>query len=135
MFLWTILNKSESDLVRKCLTAQIINPVRNDLATTFNEDLRKCGIALTMYEISKMKKSKFRKIVNCQIREIAKDYLINLKSKHSKLDGISDSYGQEKYLFSSNMSTEEKQVLFKFRTRMIDVKSNFKNQHGSNRGA
>ena len=64
MFLWTILNKSESDLVRKCLTAQINNPVKNDLATTFSEDLEKCGITLTMSEISKMRKSKFRKIVN-----------------------------------------------------------------------
>ena len=132
MFLWTILNKSESDLVRKCLTAQLMNPVKNDLATTFCKDLEICGITLTMYEISKMKKSKFRKIVNCQIRKIAEEYLINLKSKHSKLNGICDSYGTEKYLFSSSISIEEKQVLFKFRTRMVEVKSNFKNQYGPN---
>ena len=130
MFLWTILNKSESDLTRKCLTAQFMNPVKNDLATTFTKDMETCGITLTMNEIANMKKSKFRKIVQCQIRELAKDYLINLKSKHSKLDRIGDTYG--KYLFSSNITTEEKQVLFRFRTRMVEVKSNFKNQHGCN---
>ena len=111
MFLWTILQKSESDLVRKCLTAQQINPVKNDLATTFANDLERCSITLTMSDISKMKKSKFRKLVNTQIRNLAKEYLINLKMKHSKLDQISDSYRTEKYLESSNISTEEKQIL------------------------
>ena len=79
-----------------------------------------------------MKKSKFRKLVNTQIRNLAKEYLINLKMKHSKLDQISDSYRTEKYLESSSITTEEKQTLFKFRTRMVDVKCNFKNQHGLN---
>ena len=128
MFLWTILQKSESDLVKKCLNAQLISPAKNDLATTFKNDLEKCGITLTMIEISKMKKSKFRKIVNSQIRELAKEHLVNLKMKHSKLENISDCYRMEKYLTSSCISTDEKQTLFKFRTRMIEVKSNFKYQ-------
>ena len=128
MFLWTILQKSESDLVKKCLTAQLISPAKNDLATTFKNDLENCGITLTMSEISQIKKAEFRKIVNSQIRELAKEYLINLKKKHSKLDGISDCFRIEKYLTSSSISTEEKQTLFKFRTRMVEVKSNFKYQ-------
>ena len=132
MFLWTILQKNESDLVRKCLIAQQINPVKDDLATTFANDLELCGITLTMTEISRMKKPKFRKLVNTQIRNMAKEYLINLKMKHSKMDQISDSYRIENYLKSSNISTEEKITLFKFRTRMIDVKCNFKNQYGEN---
>ena len=132
MFLWTILQKSESDLVRKCLIAQQINPVKNDLATTFANDLELCGITLTMSDISRIKKSKFRKLVNTQIRNIAKEYLINLKMKHSKLDQISNLYRIENYLKSSNISTEEKITLFKFRTRMVDVKCNFKNQYGGN---
>ena len=132
MFLWTILQKSESDLVRKCLMAQQINPVKNDLATTFQNDLEMCNITLTMSDISKTKKSKFRKLVNTQIRCLANEYLLNLKRKHSKLDQVSDTYSLEKYLKSSNISTEEKQTLFRFRTRMADVKCNFKNQYGRN---
>ena len=31
-----------------------------------------------------------------------------------------------------NLSTEEKQILFKLRTRMVDVKFNFKTQFGQN---
>ena len=92
MFLWTILQKSESDLVRKCLIAQQINPVKDDLATTFANDLELYGITLTMADISWMQKSYFRKLVNTQIKNLAKEYMIILKMKHSKLDQISDSY-------------------------------------------
>ena len=132
MFLWTILSKSESDLTRKCLSAQQLNPARNDLAVTFQNDLDKCGITLTMAEISTLKKSTFRKLVNKQLREVAREYLLNMKDKHSKLNKISDKYSFESYLSSTNISTEEKQTLFKFRTRMVEVKSNFKTQYGQN---
>ena len=132
MFLWSILNKSESDLVRKCLAAQQLNPVKNDLITTFEQDLEMCGITLTMTEISNMKKTTFRKIVDTHLREVARAYLLKLKNKHSKLNSLSDSYKLEPYLSSVKLSTEEKQTLFKLRTRMVDVKSNFKMQYGQN---
>ena len=71
-------------------------------------------------------------MVNTKLRDVARIYLLNLKSKHTKLNDISDSYKLEEYLSSTNLSTEEKQTLFKFRTRMVDVKSNFKMQYGQN---
>ena len=132
MFLWTILQKSESDLTRKCLSAQQLNPVRNDLATTFQNDLEMCGITLGMTEISNMKKATFRRLVNTQIKELAREYLVNMKNNHTKMNKISDSYIFEPYLLSTNISTEEKQTLFKFRTRMVEVKSNFKAKYGQN---
>ena len=91
-----------------------------------------CGITLTMIEISNMKKTTFRKIVNTHLREVARAYLLKLKNKHSKLNSLSDSYKLEPYLSSVKLSTEEKQTLFKLRTRMVDVKSNFKMQYGQN---
>ena len=126
MFYWTILQKSESELVRKVLIAQQLNPVKNDLCLQFEDDLKRCGIALTMSEISIMKKHKFRKIVNSQLREVARDYLITLKTKHTKLFNLSNDYRLEKYLSSEKLSTAEKQTLFKLKTRMVEVKSNFK---------
>ena len=129
MFYWTILQKSESELVRKVLIAQQLNPVKNDLCLQFEDDLKRCGIALTMSEISIMKKHKFRKIVNSQLREVARDYLITLKTKHTKLFNLSNDYRLEKYLSSEKLSTAEKQTLFKLKTRMVEVKSNFKTHH------
>ena len=79
-----------------------------------------------MSEISKMRKTTLKKLVNTKPRDVAKLYLLNLKNKHTKLNNIGDIYKLELYLSSTNLSTEEKQTLLKFRTRMVDVKSNFK---------
>ena len=56
MFYWSILQKSESELIRRFLTAQELNPVKNDICIQFKNDLKTCGINLTSSEISKMKK-------------------------------------------------------------------------------
>ena len=125
MFYWSILQKSETELIRRFLTAQELNPVKNDICIQFKDDLKTCGINLTSSEISKMNKCKFKKLVYNQLQEFAREYIISLKQKHSKLDNIRNTYTLEPYLTSSNITTEEKQTLFKLRTRMIEVKDNF----------
>ena len=130
MFYWSILQKSESELVRRFLTAQELNPVKNDLCLQFKDDLNTCKITLTSTEISKMKKSGFKKLVYTQLREVLKEFLLSQKRKHSKLDALQDTYMLDPYLVSNSLTTEEKQTLFKLKTRMIDVKSNFKFLYG-----
>ena len=51
-----------------------------------------------------MKKTTFRKVVNTQLREVAMDYLLKLKTKHSKLSSIGDNYKLEPYLSSVKLS-------------------------------
>ena len=80
MFLWCILQKSESELVPNFLSAQQMNPVKNDLCLQFDSDLKECGIAITMSETANMKQLKFRKIVNTQLRIVATEYLLTLKA-------------------------------------------------------
>ena len=77
-------------------------------------------------------KNKFRKLVYSQLREVAKDFLTTLKEKHSKLDQRTNEYKLDIYLCSNKISTEDKQNLFRMRTRMVDVRSNFKTQYGQN---
>ena len=130
MFYWNILQKNETELVRKVYEIQRLNPAKNDICLQFEADLKMCDIQLTNSEISKMKKMKFKKLLNNKLREVAKDYLIRKKSTHSKLLGMNNSYKLQGYISSSNLSVEIKQLLYKFRTRMVSVKSNFKSQFG-----
>ena len=130
MFLWSILHKNENELIYKVFDAQKLNPTKNDICLQFQEDLDICEISLSMDEISKMKKYKFRKIVNTQIREVARDYLLSLKSSHSKLDDLKSDYKLENYLTSDNLTTQQKQLLFMLQTRMVDVKVNFSEKNG-----
>ena len=61
------------------------------------------------------------------VRDAAQEYLLELKSKHSKLNNIENSYRMKTYLTSENLSHEEKLLLFKLRTRTFDCKTNYKN--------
>ena len=115
MFYWNILQK----------------PDNNDWCLNIEEDLKMCNIILSEQEISAMKKQKFKNLVNRNIREASRKHLIELKNKHSKSSGLSDDYRMQEYLTSSELNTDEKQLLFHLRIRTYDCKSNFKSQYGS----
>ena len=123
MFYWSILQKSESELVRKFLTAQELNPVKNDLCLQFKDDLNTCEITLSSTEISKMKKWRFKKLVYTQLREVSREYLLSQKRKHSKLDALQDTYKLATYLVSNSLTTQEKQIKNNFKSPYLQVLS------------
>ena len=56
-------------------------------------------------------------------------YLNNLKTKHSKSDSfVCTEVEIAEYISTPRMDTKKKELLFKLRSRTLDVKQNFKNQ-------
>ena len=86
-------------------------------------------------KISRMKKEKFRKIVSQKMRELSHSSLLAEKDgkEMSKLSGLSSHYGLKDYLETERLTTEEKQLLFNLRTRMTNVRTNYRRKYGSNR--
>ena len=78
-----------------------------------------------------MKKNKFKSIVTSSIFNVARQYLISLKNKHTKSEHLSTSDKIQDYLTTSQLTTEEKQLLFQLRTRSFDCKANFRNLHNN----
>ena len=112
------------------LHTQQLSPVKNDWCLQVAADLKLCGIALTEAEISKMSKNSFKNLVRIKVTKLAREYLSDLKAKHSKSAGLSLNFEKmQDYLFTDVLSTEEKQLLFKFRTRTYPCKTNFRNQY------
>ena len=57
-------------------------------------------------------------------------HLNDLKRKHSKSAKLRcDDLKQAEYIKSKKFTLREKKLLFKLRSRTLDVKQNFKNQH------
>ena len=125
MYLWTILQKSDDELVAKVYMAQKLFPVKDDFIYKIKEDMEDIGLNLEDEDIKNMKKTKFKNLVNCKIREPAHSYLIQKKENLSKLKNLSYDYQLKEYLTTNRLSTSEKQLLLKLRTRMIPVKCNF----------
>ena len=90
------------------------------------------NINLSDTEITKMKKEQFKSTVKQAIREQARKYLIDLKHSHSKSKYLSERFIMQLYLRSHELSLQEKQLLFKFRTYTYECKANFRDKFSSN---
>ena len=113
----------------RCIVFQTqkLSPVKNDWCLQIKDDLRYCNINLSESEIRAMSKNRFKAIVTNNIFEVASQYLISLKSKHTKSEGLSANDKIQDYLITSQLTTEEKQLLFQLRTRSYDCKANYRN--------
>ena len=93
--------------------------------------IRKCGIEGCQYkanEISNMKKDLFKKILRKKIKDLFFYYLQNIKNGHSKVQQIvSKSLKMQDYLTQFEM--KDAQLLFKLRSRMIDVRANLRSYY------
>ena len=93
-------------------------------------DLKFFNIHLTDQEIKVLSKNKFKSIVKEKVQAKAFIYLQSIKESHTKVKDL--TYIKNKvqpYILNEKLTTKEKQLLFKLRTHMIDVKENFKGQY------
>ena len=132
MFLWNILQKNDDELVRKVFNAQKMFPVKDDFIHQIKEDLEDIGMEFDEQVIMQIKKHKFKMIVNDKIRVASHSYLLQKKERLSKLDNLSSDYFMKDYLTTDRLSTDEKQLLFNLRTRMIPVKCNYESMYKDN---
>ena len=81
-------------------------------------------------KIETMKKSHFKKVVKEKIAVEAFNFLMKKKETHSKLDNIHyDKLQIQSFLKSnSGLDNHKKYLLIKLRTRMTDMKNNYKNK-------
>ena len=127
-YLHHLLTRDSEELINKVYNAQKRKMGKNDWAETVNGDLKE--VKLDENSIMNLKKYQFKKIVKKKINEAAFHYLSNIQSTHSKVKDISYSKLEiQTYFLESKFSTKEKQLLFKLRTRMTNVKANFKSQY------
>ena len=79
-----------------------------------------------------MNKRQFKKWVKSKVRNAAYNYLIKEKNsdKNKKIQHIQyKKLETQKYLKSSIFSNSNIEILFKLRSRTIDLKSNFKTKY------
>ena len=129
-FLHYILNESETSLLRQFLEAQVLSPVRGDWVLTVRKDLEELGMELSFEEITVISKVQFKELVKAKVHEKAFTYLTKAKETHSKVKSLQHSKLQlQPYLRSGNRLTiVEKQFTVAARTRMLDLRTNFKTE-------
>ena len=128
MYLHHILNRSSTELIRKIYEAQKRAPVKDDWVELVEQDLR--DLEINMENLKSVKKHKFKKIVREKILQKSFLYLKGISDNQSKLSFISyKKLRTQNYLISTKFTNKEKELLIKLRTRMLDVKDNFKQKY------
>ena len=125
MYYWTLLNKDDSELAKKVLFTQQSLSCKNDWVLQLKTDLNDCRITLSEEEIKCMKKEKFKSIVKKQVKTLAQEYLLGLRSKHSKSENLLHTNSMKEYLKTDKITVSEKKLLFAMKTRATNVKTNF----------
>jgi hypothetical protein len=111
MYLWSILHQPEDELVSKVYNAQKMFPVKDDWYFIIKNDFDVLGMEFDEENIRKIKKEKFKKMVD---------------------ENLSNEFSMKQYLTTDRLTLVEKQLLFSLRTRMFQVKCNFRNGNLNN---
>ena len=128
-FLHYILNEDENSLVRRFLQAQMEGSGRGDWINKVKSDLEELEMIMTLEDIKMLSKTGWKELVSRKVQNRAFNYLTDLKATHSKARNIQyQKLKLQSYLGSSvnNLTIQQKQFIFAARTRMLDVKVNFK---------
>ena len=132
MYLWNILHRNENELLKRFYIAQKLSRTRNDWTELVEKDKSDLGIDLTDDEISRMKESEFKNIVNIAATKMTLLNLNKTADSHSKSRIlIKSKLERENYFDDQRFSRSDVELLFKLRTRMVDLKSNFSNKYGT----
>ena len=130
-YLHNIVTRKESEMIFNFFKAQWNNPVRGDWTETVKTDLEDFSISINLEDIKKQSKEVFKKKVKAKAQEYSLNILLEKKETHSKMSNL--QYFELKlqtYFHQEGLSIKQIQDVFRFRTRMIQVRENYKGQRG-----
>ena len=126
MYLWHVLSRDEDELICRIYTAQSNCNNTGDWVRLVESDKAELGITLTDEEIQGVSKNVFKNYVKKKVTIAHLKYLNGLKEKHSKAKHLNcRELKQAEYIQNSTFTTREKRLLFKLRSKTLDVKQNF----------
>ena len=129
-YLHYLMSQPKQSMLYKVFKTQWDYPVKGDWVLEVREDMLEFGLSMSLEEIQKISKSKFKQLVKIKATEFALENLLDEKEKHSKMkDLIYSELKMQSYLCDSSLTVEEAQNLFRFRTRTAKFKENMKNKY------
>ena len=132
IFLQYILQEEKNSLIYKFLKAQMDNSVTNDWCLTVAQDMEVFKLGVQVEEIETMSEAKFKALVKEKEKEATLEYLNSEKisKNHTKVMHIMHSeLAMQDYLKPNTSTIEESKFTFLARSRMLDVRNNFKGQY------
>ena len=132
MFLQYLLKEDPESMISQFFHAQDRNPLKNDWSLTARQNLEELGLNLNFDDIRKMSKLQFHAKLSKAMSKLAFEYLIKEKNKAGEGGKTSriqfSELSIQKYLVPLETSVKMAKFIFHARSRMLDVKNNYKNR-------
>ena len=131
-FLHYILNEKPDSMINRFLNTQMKSQKPKDWTTQVQKDMKEWKIEITFEELKGIKNSKLKRILHKAVEEKTLERLNEIKSKHSKVMGLNHKkLKMQNYLKANKLkiSQELAQTVFKMRSRMEEVKINFRGKY------
>ena len=134
MFLHYIVNQSESSLLYKFFICQVKKPCKEDWVLSVQDDLKLLKLENYFFEqLKSISKNQFKKLLNEKIRVKAFEHLINIKNTQTKIKNIQyNTLKLQSYLNSSEVNSDSASYIFLCRSKMLDIKANYKGKYRKN---
>ena len=127
MFLQTLMQRDDNELTKKVLMCQKEVELNGDFYVQVKCDLEQLNISQNTLTCSK---EKLKDLVMKSIHKHALSYLKNLANQHSKVRTETyNNLGGICYFYDPRFTPDLANMLFKFRTRMYNVRNNFRNKY------
>ena len=126
MFLHYLLNLKENEMLKLFFEAQVKFPAKGDWIHTVLKDIEDLEINMDLTEIQHTSKEKMKNIVKKAYKEKSFYDLINVKKSHSKIRVLNYTSLEIQEYLKINMKNSTAKLIFKLRTKMLDVKDNFR---------
>ena len=127
-FLWYIMNEPEDSLIRNVFNAQLAHPAKGDWCGQVRADMEKLEIKASFDTLSRWSVHQLKSTLKSAVVSKAFAYLSDIQKEKSKIKEIKYSCLKLQSYLSAERSTtiKEKSQMFRARTRMMDLKANFK---------
>ena len=131
-FLKYILRQDPQSMMYKFLETQLKNRKPKDWVSQVLDDIKELDLNISLEDIKTMKKGKFKGILNRATQYKSLQELNKRKINHSKGKELNYGYLEmQKYLKPSHIKIQKEDAItiFKLRTRMTNVKANFRGNY------
>ena len=128
LYLHTILNRHESELIRKIYIAMKEDPLKDDWIHLVQKDIKDIDLNLSDNQIEAMSKYKFKKLIKNKVRSFAKKELEIIKQGHSKIRHSihKDLKTPQTYITDPIFTNKQTSVLFNLRSQCVnEFRNNF----------
>ena len=128
LYFHDIMKRADTELTKMVVLSQKEKRTKGDFYVQVENDMKTLNIQESM--IKTTHKNTLKEVLNNKLHSCAFQYLIRLARTHSKVhnESYTDLRGMP-YMNDGRFTPDLVNLLFKFRTRMYNVKNNFRNNY------